>query len=76
MVSFVPSGLLGALPDRRSDHAVPAGEWQGAPVDSGQRGARDISTASGPRVLAPTPRLLPRRDGDCTSLPLTGRRVY
>lgn len=70
------SGLLGALPHSWPHHAVPAWEWQGASVDPGQRRACDISTASGPRVLSQTPRLLPRRHSNGPSLSYSGRRVH
>lgn len=70
------SGLLGALPGGRAHHAVPAREWQGATVDSGERGTRDVSAASGPSVLPQAARLLPRRLGDGASLPHAGGRIH
>lgn len=70
------SGLLGALPDSRPYHAVPAGEWQGPPVDSSERGAGDISATPRPRVLASPSRLLPRRHSNGASLPHARRRVH
>lgn len=45
-------------------------------MDPGERGARDISAATGARVLPPAPRLRPGRHGDATPLFQPGGGVY
>ncbi len=62
-------GFSGALPHSRSHHAVPTAEQQGAPVDSGEWGAGDISPASGFGLLPAPPWLLPGGHCDTTPLP-------
>lgn len=71
------SGLPGALPGPGAHHAVPARErQQGAPVDSGERGARDLSAAAGTGVLPPPPRFRSGRHGDAPPLPQPGGGVH
>lgn len=45
-------------------------------MDSGERGARDVSTASGTGVLPAPPRFCPGRHSDAPPLPQPRRGVY
>lgn len=74
-MSFL-SGFSGALPFPRPHHAVPAAERQGAPVDSSERGACDLSPAPGSGLLAATPGLLPGGYCDAAPLPAAGGGVH
>lgn len=74
-MSFL-SGFSGALPLPRPHHAVPAAERQGAPVDSSERGAGDLSPAPGSGLLAATPGLLPGGYCDAAPLPAAGGGVH
>lgn len=67
--TFSLSGFPGALPLTGPHHAVPAAERQGAPVDSSERGASDLSPAPGSGLLAATPGLLPGGHRDTAPLP-------
>lgn len=71
-----PPGFPGALPQPRPHHAVPAAERQGAPVDSGERGAGDFSPSTGSGLLPAAPGLLPGRHGDAAPLPAARGGVY
>lgn len=70
------SGFPGALPHPRPHHAIPAAEWQRAPVDSGERGAGDIVSASGSCLLHEAPRLLSAGHSDAAPLPAARGGVH
>lgn len=70
------AGLPGAVPDAGAHDAVPAAERQGASVDSGERGACDLGSASGPGVRPAPPGLLSGGDRDPAALPQTRRGVH
>lgn len=70
------TGFPGALPLPRPHHAVPAAERQGAPVDSGERGAGDLSPATGSGLLPATPGLLLGGHGDAAPLPAARGGVH
>lgn len=69
------AGFSGAL-SQPGSHSPVHGHQQGASVDTGERGACDGRSTSGPSLLSETPRFLPGCHGYTPPFPAPGRSLY